>query len=206
MNTCKACYNENIDTATFCNNCGAEITVCESKAPASMPILIMTESITRKKIKLNGNCTIGREGDVESEYFANFPHVGRRQCKIIIENGEYKIEWLETTNPTKINGHILKIAIPKIVIRNGDRISLADKDFIISINKENIQNDDSQKTAEDNPAEYVKIIGYFITCPICGKKYPVSDVNERINECEDDHDDFDRKEISKIRARAVYAD
>lgn len=99
------------------------------------PVLIMTEK-SGKVIKISGNCILGRRGDVESEFFDDEKrHVSERHCKIILENNEYFVESLPTTNHTKINNNILGKGIRKI-IRDGNRLTIADKIFDISIQSE----------------------------------------------------------------------
>ena len=94
------------------------------------PVLIMTHT-SGKVIKINGNCTIGRGGDVEPEFFTdNNRFVSEFHCKVFFENGVYKIEHLGK-NPTKIDDVIVSKGM-RMELRSGNRLTIADRKFEIS--------------------------------------------------------------------------
>jgi len=100
-----------------------------AKEPES-PALIMTHT-SGKVIKINGNCTIGRGGDVEPEFFTdNNRFVSEFHCKVFFENGIYKIEHLGK-NPTKIDDVIVSKGM-RMELRSGNRLTIADRKFEIS--------------------------------------------------------------------------
>jgi transcription elongation factor Elf1 len=198
---------DNADSATVCKNCGAMLATIEQTVQEPIPsILQMVDLKSGKVIKISGNCIIGRSGNIETEFFAEDMYISEYHCKIVLENGKYKIEHLPTAkNPTKINNVALSKGISSI-IRDGDYLTIADKMFEISLCTDTV-NEDTKKeniTTLDNSA-LADNKKYTITCPRCGSEYEVLDVNDRINECS--HcDDYDKHEISKIGAKVKYAD
>jgi predicted component of type VI protein secretion system len=170
-----------------------------------MPSIVqMVDLKSGKVIKISGNCTIGRSGNIETEFFAEDMYISEYHCKIVLENGEYKIEHLPTAkNPTKINNIALSKGISNI-IRDGDYLTIADKTFEISFCTDT-EITTSDTTVSDNVAAPTDKTKYIITCPKCGFEYEVSGLNDRINECS--HcDDYDKHEISKTGAKIKYAD
>jgi predicted nucleic-acid-binding Zn-ribbon protein len=205
------CATDNEDLAAVCVNCGATFAAKEVATEKSIPsILQMTDLKSGKVITINGNCTIGRSGNVEIEFFAEDMYISEYHCKIILENGVYKIEHLPTAkNPTKINDVSLSKGISSI-IRDGDYLTIADKMFEISICADAVNESTKQEiatpdaTVSDIAAVSVGKTIYVITCPKCGSEYEVSDVNARINECSY-CDDYDKHEISRVGAKVKYA-
>ena len=201
---CKNCWTENENPATNCKSCGNILLGTESFTPeksSSTPVIVMTDMDKKsgKVIRINNTCVIGRKGDVEPEFFAEDMYISEYHCKIILENGEYKIEHIGK-NPTKIKDIDLPKGVRKI-IRNGDYLTIADKKFEISIYDDVVQNEAIQDTAA--PGNKIK---YIITCPKCGFEYEVESIDSRINECGNCGDDYDKYEISKIGAKEKYAD
>ena len=121
------------------------INVSTVKEP-TVPSMIMTDLESGKVIKINSNCTIGRKGSVETDFFAENMYISEYHCKVFLENGEYKIEHLPTaTNPTKINNDALGRGLRK-TLRNGDYLKIADKTFEIMFCLDSLRNcDDSDK-------------------------------------------------------------
>ena len=205
---CLSCGEDNIDSAAECENCGGKSFSSETSAnleeestPAS--VLIMTDRKSDKVIIISGSCLIGREGDVEAEFFAEDMHISRRHCNVILEKGEYKIEHLSKVTPTKINNIELSKGIRK-TIRNGDYLTIADKTFEISICNDAARSEAVQETVVPADNNSVNITKYIIICPKCGSEYEVDTRDDRIDECSN-CDDYDKREISKIGARVKYA-
>ena len=97
------------------------------------PMLLMTDMKSDKKIMVDGCGVIGRNGDIEADYFSEDAYVSEYHCRVTLEDGEYKIEHLPTaTNPTKINNSTLSKGV-RNAIRDGDYLVIADKLFEISI-------------------------------------------------------------------------
>ena len=191
---CNLCGSENSDSAVKCENCGAVLeTNGVSSNNSPKPDLVLTEAKSAGSIKIpydlitkqdESTLIIGREGDVEPEFFAEYRHISRKHCKVIFENGEYYAEHISTaTNPTAINNKTLSPGIKKI-IRDGDLLTLADKRFKVSICKNSI---DAEQ--EIIPAEEIR---YIITCPRCGTEYEVPDINAQKDKCEkcDKYNDY----------------
>jgi pSer/pThr/pTyr-binding forkhead associated (FHA) protein len=210
---CSLCGEDNIDSATECENCGGKSFSTETSAnlkeePAPTSVLTMTDRKSDKVIIISNSCLIGREGDVEAEFFAEDMHISRRHCNVILEKGEYKIEHLSKVTPTKINNIELSRGIRK-TIRNGDYLTIADKTFEISICNDAIQKETIQDTAtpvynDSINTDSVNKTKYIIVCPKCGSEYEVDNIDERISECSN-CDDYDKREISKIGAKIKYA-
>jgi len=223
---CVNCYTENENSATICKSCGnvfSDSESCAAEKSSSSPVLVMTDMDRKsgKVIKINETCIIGRKGDVEPEFFAQDMYISEYHCKIIFENNGCKIVHLPTaTNPTKINDTKLSKGISQS-IRNGDFLTIADKTFEISLCDDSVcndsvcedavRNDETQdfsspatdEAANDEPANAKP--QYIITCPKCGSEYEVQDIDDRIKECSNCGEDYDKYEISKIRAKVKYA-
>jgi len=208
---CASCYTENEDSAAKCKSCGnifPDSEYCAAEKSSSIPVLVMTDMDKKsgKEIRINKTCVIGRKGDIETEFFAEDLYISEYHCKIILEKGGYKIEHMPTaTNPTKINDVKLSKGISQS-IRNGDFLTIADKTFEISLCDESVCEDevpDISSPANENSINEKP--QYIISCPKCGYEYEVQDMDSRINECGNCGDDYDKYEISKIRAKVKYA-
>jgi len=201
---CLRCAFENSDVAVICTSCGGSFidSATEKKMPA--PILVMKDKSTGKEIKINGCCIIGRLGDIEPEYFANYEKISRRHCEIILENGMYKIKNLPTAkNPTLINGKELPKGM-SITIRDGEYLTLADKMFEISICSDILKNEAVQDAPPETNDSAGRKTRYIITCPKCGFEYDVLTIDDRIDEC-GNCDNYNKYKISKVVAKAVNA-
>ena len=198
---CPLCGENNKDSASICIGCKTAF----SDHISSAPVLRLIDR-DGKIIIITGDCTIGRLGDVETEYFAKNEFVSKLHCKITLENGEFKIEHISNTNPTKINNDKLPKGIQK-KLRNGDYLEIADIIFKISISsglKQDVSMEEETEKKENESIGTGKI-NYIIICPKCGSRYEVHNINDRINEC-NYCDVYDKKEISKVGASIKYAD
>ena len=203
---CQYCREDNIDSAIECVNCGKpfnDVISPISLKSNKVPIFVMTHLNSGKEIRITGNCIIGRSGNVEPDFFTDDNRfVSEHHCKVTLENGEYKIEHIGK-NPTKVNDDSLSKGIRKI-LRNGDYLTIADRKFEISIVDENVDNEISIPVVEqetmvsENLNEFTEK-KYFIICPKCGSEYEVSNLDERIQEC-NNCNKFNKREISKVGA------
>ncbi|MCL2065098.1 MAG: FHA domain-containing protein [Candidatus Cloacimonetes bacterium] len=207
---CQHCYNENEIQAVSCINCGAIFNDIITK---TLPNLELTDKFSGKSLKILGeriqkeeksSMILGREGDIEPDFFREYRLISRKQCKIIFDDDHYKIEHIPTaTNPTKIEYKTIGAGI-KQIIRDGDILTLADKEFKISISIEETSVDHDVAAISDcqqEPASSDKTL-FIITCDVCGRKYSVSSINDKIAECED-CDDYDKYKISRISAKEI---
>jgi len=208
---CLLCGEDNIDSAAECKNCGGKSFTAETpagleKEPVPASVLIMTDRKSGKIISISDSCLIGREGDVEAEFFAEDMRISRNHCKVIFENGEYKIEHLPTAkNPTKINNVSLSRGV-RSTIRNGDYLTIADKIFEISLSlcHDAVCGEAAQEAAVPADNDSINKTKYVIICPKCGWEYEVDNIEARINEC-GNCDDYDKSEISRTGAKVKYA-
>jgi len=213
---CPNCYSENEDSAAKCRSCGSVFSgsaPLPAKKSSSNPVLVMTDMDRKsgKVIRIEKSCIIGREGDVDAEFFAEDLHISRRHCSVILENGEFKIEHLSTVTPTKINNIEIGKGIKKI-IRSGDHLTIADKTFAISICVDSVHDDsvyeeeNSDTSTSVNEASCIEEKTFFVViCPKCGFEYEVQSLDDTINECKNCGDEYDKYEISKVRAMEKYA-
>ncbi|MCL2079204.1 MAG: FHA domain-containing protein [Oscillospiraceae bacterium] len=210
---CKHCYKENLDTESVCQNCGIAFepqanessnnVVCNN---ATNPTLSLKDMDTSddKTIDIEGSCMLGKEGDVEPEYFEKFRYISRKHCKIHFEKGNYYVAPHPTsTNPTVLDGNELKRGI-KAILRDGQYLTLADRTFEVSINAKTHVGGTGEPS-EPSANEEGKTKVYYIICPKCGKEHIVSSLEEKIAEC-DDCDKYDKKAIAKERAKIRYED
>jgi len=93
------------------------------------PVLELADLASGVVIRVSGNGTIGRGGDIERGFFENKMYVSTYHCAITLEDGQYKVEQFQTTkNPTLINQHSLTPGVP-MILRDGDILKVADVTF-----------------------------------------------------------------------------
>jgi ribosomal protein L37AE/L43A len=194
------CKEDNADSAAKCENCGHVF----ANALTASPVLVMTDLKSGKVIKISDSCIIGRSGNIETEYFAEDLYISEYHCKVILENCEYRIEYLPSTNPTKINDMELTKALHSKIIRSGDYLTIADKKFEILIYNDIVHETALPESAIPDIKPSVDKTTYSVTCPKCGFEYEVHNANDRINECKY-CDDYDKHEISGIGAKIKHA-
>lgn len=85
-----------------------------------------------KRIHISEETVLGRSGDVENEFFAEFLHVSREHCRIFHSEGQWMIEHLSHSSPTAINGSQLVHDIP-VAVHPGDRLRIANLSFKVAI-------------------------------------------------------------------------
>jgi DNA-directed RNA polymerase subunit M/transcription elongation factor TFIIS len=105
-----------------------------AEIPASKPILQLKDldSKSAMTVRIDGDCLIGRKGDVETEFFASDPYVSEYHCKVHLVENEYYVEHLPTTNGMELNSVKLAIGI-RTRLRNGEYLKIADKTFEVAI-------------------------------------------------------------------------
>ena len=195
---CNHCGFNNKDSALKCESCGENFNSAQTtSSQGSKPILTITEKRSGKEIVIDKSGLIGRNGDIAPEFFAEHDRVSREHCRIILENGEYKIEHLSNTNPTIVDGATLVKGI-KIVLRNGCSLKIAHLGFCVAIcsNEPVIESafaENATLAASESPE-------YVIICPNCGFTHNVNNLNETIAECNQCGDDKKRKKIAKEKA------
>lgn len=210
---CAMCSEENTDTAKFCVNCGADISldnadICDNpsmrKSDIPTSVLSLYEVRHKVEITVKQDGIVGRLGDIEREFFANSPYVSEHHCRLYFESGHWYVEHLSFTNPTAINSVNIEQDMPN-VLRDGDRLRIADLYFKVSAGT--VECDDnpdeavSGKENESAEAEKTREI-WEIICPICGKIY-TNDTEFRVSECTSQcrADEFDKVAISKVLPR-----
>jgi hypothetical protein len=100
--------------------------------------LLLKDLRTRKVLTisgrnfLNGECIIGREGDIEPDFFDTpDKFVGRRHCRIRYVDFEYRLDAFPTENRTRLNGVDLCLGIP-MKLRECDFIDIANRQFEVA--------------------------------------------------------------------------
>jgi len=213
---CPNCYEEIGSDATKCIVCGIALHKANGTSnnqeqithPAS-PVLTLTLMPTGEVLRIASDGIIGREGNIEPEFFSGFEYVARLQCEITLDNNEYKVEHLQTaTNPTSIGNIVLRPKL-KMTIRDGDILTLADKSFRVNIGIEatvdSISEDAALTSIAPQGVTAASGFKYIVTCRECGTEYPVASADDRIQECSN-CDDYDKHKISRATAALRYAD
>jgi pSer/pThr/pTyr-binding forkhead associated (FHA) protein len=97
-----------------------------------MPTLVLECIRPRKEMRITKDCIIGRNGDVDKEFFKNQPYISNEHCLIAYKENEWQVEHLSHKNQTAVNGKELYHNEPRI-IQSGDHLRLADLLFKVSI-------------------------------------------------------------------------
>lgn len=145
-----------------------------------------------KPIIIEKNCIIGRDGDIESDYFSKDEWISEQHCAVALRDAGWFVEQRSESNPTCIDSIEL---CPKVrtKVHDGSLLQIADKLFSISLRG-------MSKTGSDEVSDY----RWIITCPRCGRKYIVQEMNDTIEQCEY-CDDFDKFDIANERAVKTHA-
>lgn len=110
---------------------GGETTVLSANPIAPNPTL--TRVKTNEKININKPVfRIGKEKSYVDYFIADNTAISRSHANIHTENGEYFIEDTNSTNHTYINGKLINSNV-KTKLTNGDKVRLANEDFIFSV-------------------------------------------------------------------------
>ena len=194
---CESCYKDIDISDTQCPHCGAVL------RKTDVPDLILIDRATSSQIIIcsetilsrpDATIILGREGDICPEFFKNCEKISRKHCMVVLDKTDYKIEHMPTaTNPTKINNKPLTPGI-KAIIRDGNTLTLADKDFCVSM----VAPKKEETTSEQPIIEYELVI----ICPKCGTKYPVDGEDAKVLEC-DNCNPLNKGRIAKIKAQKV---
>jgi len=193
---CTNCSTENPDDAIRCSSCGqTEFYDNQVNSPPQEKDLILTERVSKSSLRISAESIaqsvdktliLGREGDIEPEFFKDFMHISRRHCKIYFKDGEYLVEHISNTNQTIINNESLVYGVKRI-LRNDNTLILADMAFHISI---------SEKPIEPEVVANIEM-ELVVICPKCRTKYIVPNVDVRIPECKN-CDKHNKNKIAKI--------
>lgn len=110
---------------------GGETTVLNANPMAPDPCLARIK--TGERISINKPVfRIGKEKSYVDYFIADNTAISRSHANIHTENGEYFIEDTNSTNHTYINGKLINSNI-KTKLTNGDKVRLANEDFIFTV-------------------------------------------------------------------------
>lgn len=116
---------------TVLSTIGGETTVLNENPMSSEPYLTRVKS--GERIYINKPVfRIGKEKSYVDYFIADNTAISRSHCNIHKESGEYFIEDTNSTNHTYVNGKIIN-SNEKVKLSNGDKVRLANEDFIFSI-------------------------------------------------------------------------
>lgn len=172
------------------------------------PILTMSEIKGKIKIVVQRDGVLGRRGDFEPDFFGSCPHISEYHCKLFCEEGQWRVEHLSNTNPTSING-IELVHNLSMVIRDGDRLQIADLFFKIAISHNDSTVPEIPHYQQDN--REITHLGkdlsnvWEIVCPVCHKQYLGESESFHVDKCTGSCslDEVDTFKISKIRPKRI---
>lgn len=144
--TCAACGAKVSLDDKFCDNCGAELASAETSAPPAAqaeptekpaavatggPVLVVADSGAEITLPAGDEIVIGREDPVSSIFpdVDLTPHggeeggVSREHAKIQVQNGNYTVQDLDSTNFTFLNRERLAAHAPE-PLHDGDELRL----------------------------------------------------------------------------------
>lgn len=108
-----------------------ETTVLSGAAAAPQPML--TRVKTGERIVINKPVfRIGKEKSYVDYFIGDNTAISRSHANIHTENGNYFVEDTNSTNHTYVNGQIITSSV-KTKLASGDKVRLANEDFIFSI-------------------------------------------------------------------------
>lgn len=222
--SCQHCPYECDDTYTFDkSDCKPFCIITEFETPndeyISSPLLILEEveaefddddighllngkyKYIHPPINITNEVLIGRNGDVEQEYFSADSFVSEEHCIISLDDEAWYVEHIGHCNPTCVNENKLSHKI-KVKLTDASLLQIADKLFFVTVRGFKNNNELTEvepKEFEQHSNQHDKCRAeWIITCPCCGWKYIVDDENSSIEECE--HcDEFDKEEIAYVR-------
>lgn len=173
----------------------------EETAPANVSKLVLYEMRSKKRIEISQGGLIGRKGTIEQDFFAQDSYVSEAHCEVNFSEGQWRIEHVGHTNPTKINGAKLPNGIPS-VIRDNDRLNIADLYFKVNVETVAARPEEGIAGNSQKPKPSERSESWVVICPVCGTQYPVQDENGVVEECTGPcrFDEIDRREIARARA------
>ncbi len=206
---CDECGVTNPAGTEFCRDCGAKLpsVQTEIKAPPDMSRLFLKEKNTGKEIVIDSpDVTIGRDEPFEHEFFSSDRKVSSTHCRIFYENKRWVIsEFKEepSKNGTSIrrraNERKIQVRSTPIPLFDGAEVYIADLCFEVQIERKpersSPDTDSTPATAETTPE---KAQEYVIICPVCGSEFVVDGPDDKIQNCPDCTDMFDRRQIARI--------
>ena len=149
---CEECGVHNDINNYECINCGYDLTytfatdlnkidkenICNDKEVSEIPatvcmpkekFLINTKDGYSITLPINGG-TIGRDGNIEKEYFKSNIYVSSNHLNIGYKGSNIVITDLNSTNGTKKNGFKISPGVETILLED-DKLTIADLEFII---------------------------------------------------------------------------
>jgi len=225
---CTDCYSPIVDTIESCPNCGSEVkkTVTTSQGEVTTAInstkLILTDMSSRDEIIIESSGIIGREGDFALDYFKECDYVSRLHCEVTLINNGFMIEHLPTAkHPTKIDNIALSVRVPR-ALRDRSILTIADKSYRVSIKTTSVSEDtlqanelkpeqppqdiiDSDIEQTNQAGSPISEVKYEIECRKCGTIHDVPSEDSIIKECSDCEDEYDKRDIAKVKARRINA-
>ena len=147
---------------------------------------------TYKPIIIEKNGLIGRSGNIETDYFSKDEWISEEHCAVMLRDTGWFVEQRSKSNPTCIDFIELCPRV-RTKVHDGSLLQIADKLFSISLRG-------MSKTSIEEANDY----RWIITCPRCGRKYIVQEMNDTIEQCEY-CDVFDKNDIANERAVKTYA-
>ena len=115
---------------TVLSNFVGETTVLSGSAQIAEPTLLRIKS--GERIVINKPVfRIGKEKSYVDYFIGDNTAISRSHANIHTENGEYFIEDTNSTNHTYVNGAIVSCSV-KVKLTSGDKIKLANEEFIFS--------------------------------------------------------------------------
>ncbi|MBO4901949.1 MAG: FHA domain-containing protein [Lachnospiraceae bacterium] len=136
---CRACDQDDIRNATeddikyeraegFQNPAGETV---QETGDAGTVLKLVNEK-EKRCISINeGEHIIGKEGDVDAEYFSTCRYVSREHAHISVEKHSIRVKD-SSTNGTRVNDRTLRPG-EWVELKNGDRICFADITFEVSL-------------------------------------------------------------------------
>lgn len=140
---------------------------------------------------------LGRQGNVDANFFLPHGHVARRHCRIYPdENGVWRVEHYSETTPTEINGLPLLHNRPH-TLRTGDQLLVADLLFKVQISSSMQETVLSASAPEKGTAQQT-VHCWQIKCTHCGTAYEVQNEYVRMERCLICIDEFDALDLAKV--------
>ena len=225
---CTDCYSPISDTFVSCPNCGSEVKRVEtiekgvSGYAMNTSALKLTDLSSRDEIIIDSGGIIGREGDFALDYFSRCDYVSRLHCEITPVDNGFMIEHLPTAkHPTKIDNIALSVRVPR-ALKDRSILTIADRNFRISINTTSAPEDtlqaDATKQYDPSPdfishdTEQINQADiseseekHEIVCRKCGTSHDVPSEDSTLNECSGCEDKYDKRDIARVKARRKNA-
>jgi len=104
-------------------------------------IILISRDGKGVKLKIADGTVIGRLGDVNPEFFLDYPKVGRRHCEFKLQHGNWYVRNVNAVNGTLVNGKFINVNRDEEScfneLKQGDVISIADAHFEVNLEERN---------------------------------------------------------------------